>query len=199
MSEMSAADADLAHRVHSGDTRAEAELFTRFRGGIHQIVRRVTGSYALADELTQDTLIVTLRRLRSEPLAEPAKLAAFVAQTARNLAIAERRKALRRRTESGTDEIEEVADMAPDQADSVEADSAATAVRSLLKELRSERDRRILVRHYLDGDDKAEICREWGITESVFHVILFRARKRFLELLDKRGISRIDLFSFVLI
>jgi RNA polymerase sigma-70 factor (ECF subfamily) len=199
MSEMAAADAELALRIHRGDKQAEAALFARFSPGIQAIMRRATGSYALAEELTQETLIVTLRRLRATQLAEPAKLAAFVAQTARNLAIAEKRKARRQRTDSGTDEIDTVPDAAPGHDNWVEADSAARAVRALLQELRSERDRHILVHHYLEGRDKAEICQEWGITDTMFHVALFRARKRFLELLDRRGIRRTDLFSVILL
>lgn len=199
MSETAVADADLALRIHRGDRQAEAALFARFSPGIQAIVRRATGSYALAEELTQETLIVTLRRLRAAQLEDPAKLAAFVAQTARNLAIAAKRKARRQRTDSGTDEIDDVPDATSSHDNCVEADSAARAVRALLQELRSERDRQILAHHYLEGRDKTEICQEWGISDTMFHVALFRARKRFLELLDRRGIRRNDLLSVILV
>jgi len=52
---------------------------------------------------------------------------------------------------------------------------AAERVRVVMKELRSERDRQILARHYLHDKDQAAICRELGISETTFNVILFRA------------------------
>jgi hypothetical protein len=50
------------------------------------------------------------------------------------------------------------------------------------------------VRYYLRDEDKKDICRELGLTEPSFNVVLFRARSRFLELLEKRGLSGEDLF-----
>jgi RNA polymerase sigma factor (sigma-70 family) len=187
--------ADLAHRVLSGDRGAEAELVARFQKGVRQIIIRVTGSRSLADELGQETFIVTLRRLRTVPLANPAKLAAFIAQTARNLGIAEKRKERRRRTDTGGQGIEELADADSSEERWAEATAAAWAVRLGLKELLSERDRSVLVRHYLHDEDRTAICRDLGINESAFNVILFRARRRFLEKLTRSGIGRADLFG----
>jgi RNA polymerase sigma-70 factor, ECF subfamily len=199
MTELLTDHAELARRIHIGDKQAEAELFSRFQNGVRQIIWRVTGDFSRAEELTQETLIVALRRLRSGPLEDPTKLSAYVAQTARNLAIAEKRKERRRLTDTDSEALEDVPDGAVNHEGGLHLDTAANTVRKLLTELHPERDRNILVRHYLYDEDKQIICREWGITEPTFHVILFRARKRFLELLKKRGISRTDLFSVVLV
>jgi RNA polymerase sigma-70 factor (ECF subfamily) len=198
MTELPTAYAELARRIHLGDKQAEAELFSRFQNGVRQIIWRVTGDFSRAEELTQETLIVALRRLRTGPLEDPTKLPAYVAQTARNLAIAEKRKERRRLTDIDSEALEDIPDGAASHEGVLHQDTAANTVRKLLTELHPERDRNILVRHYLYDEDKQIICREWGITEPTFHVILFRARKRFLELLKKRGISRTDLFSLVL-
>ena len=32
---------------------------------------------------------------------------------------------------------------------------------------------------YLEGKDKEDICREWGMTDAQFRVVLFRAKERF--------------------
>ncbi len=199
MNDSATTNPDLAHRVLNGDKRAEAELVARFQQGVLQIIVRMTGSPSLAEELSQETFIITLRRLRSMPLHEPAKLSAFIAQTARNLVIAEKRKERRRRTDSGADGIEDVPDANVGDDRWAHASSAASAVRAILKELRSERDRQVLVRHYLHDQDREAICRDLGINESAFNVILFRARKRFREKLTKRGIGRADLLSVFLV
>jgi RNA polymerase sigma-70 factor (ECF subfamily) len=190
---------ELAHRIKAGDKTAEDILSRRISPGITQIVLRKTGNFPLAQELCQETLIVVLTRLRSQPLDDPERLPAFAAQVARNLLMAERRKDRRRRTEADSTAVDE----APDQSDGQEADaereSAASAIRTVLQEMKSVRDRTLLVRYYLRDEDKKEICRELGLSEMSFNVVLFRARNRFLELLAKRGIRSGDLFCWAIL
>ena len=191
-------DTELAQQIYAGDKRAEAELFARFGTGVLQILLRLTGRSAAAEDLCQETLLVALQRLRSEPLEDPSRLAAFVAQTARNLALAERRKERRRRTDTDSEAILEVPDRALGQEREAQIDSIATAVQKVLRELRSERDQLLLIRYYLRGEDRFEICRDLEITETQFNVGLFRARARFQKLLSRHGMRRADLMIFLL-
>ncbi|HEY6123278.1 MAG TPA: sigma-70 family RNA polymerase sigma factor [Steroidobacteraceae bacterium] len=189
---------DLSHRIRAGDTKAEDALSRRIAPGITQIIIGMTGNFAQAQELCQETLIVILSRLRNQPLDDPDKLPAFVAQVARNLVIAERRKERRRKTDVDSDAIDSVADVSEGQEVDAQRESAAVAIRAVLKEMKSPRDRTLLVRYYLRDEDKKEICRELGLTEPSFNVVLFRARSRFLELLEKRGLSGGDLFCMAI-
>ena len=182
-------DTELVQQIYAGDKRAEAELFARFGTGVLQILLRLTGSADTAEDLCQETLIVALQRLRSEPLQDPSRLAAFVAQIARNLALAERRKERRRRTDTDSEAILEVPDRALGQESEAQMDSMATAVQKVLRDLRSERDQLLL---------RFEICRDLQITETQFNVALFRARARFQELLSRRGMRQTDLMIFLL-
>jgi RNA polymerase sigma-70 factor (ECF subfamily) len=184
-----AADSDLVERIKVGDREAEQELFVRFQPGVRQIVVRVTGSLPAAEDLSQEALIIALRRLRSATLEDPSKLAAFVAQTARNLAIAEKRKERRRRTDTLSENMDEVADASVSQDSRAHAEASARVVRELLAELRGERDRQLLTRHYLNDEDKEVICRDLGISESAFNVALCRARQRFRGILEKHGMT----------
>src|SRR5262245_40298428 len=196
MDGMAAANADLAQRIYKGDAEAESELYARFAPGVRVILARRLQNWAQAEELTQEALIIVLKRLRTSPLQDPSRLAAFVAQTARNLAIAERRKERRRRTDTVAEGLDEVADAEQDQVSVAEDSSSAAAVRAMLKELRSTRDRLLLVRYYLQDEDKSTICRDLGLSESTFNLVLFRARNRFLELLQKRGFGKSELLCF---
>jgi RNA polymerase sigma-70 factor, ECF subfamily len=198
MSRSGLSDAQLAQQIYAGDKGAEAELFNRFGAGVLQILLRVTGRSAAAEDLCQETLMVTLQRLRSQPLEDPSRLAAFVAQTARNLGLAARRKERRRRTDTDSEAIAEVPDLALGQESAAQMDSVAAAVRNLLRELRSERDRILLIRYYLRGDDRYDICRDLQITEATFNVVLFRARARFQKLLERHGIREADLVVLVI-
>jgi RNA polymerase sigma-70 factor, ECF subfamily len=199
MSDSGSADRELVHRIHTGDRQAESELTRRFERGITQILLRQTRNFALAQELCQETLIIVIKRLRAQPLDNPEKLAAFLAQIARNLAIAERRKERRRRTDPSGEDLGELPDEERDQEDDAQRESAAAAIRSVLGEMKSSRDRMLLVRYYLREEDKDVICRELNVTPPTFNVVLFRARSRFLELLHKRGLGGHDLLCFIMV
>jgi RNA polymerase sigma-70 factor (ECF subfamily) len=185
--------AELAHRIRAGDRHAESDLTRRLSQGITQIAVKLTGNFAMAQEICQETLIIILTRLRTQELNDPEKLPAFVAQTARNLVSAERRKQKRRKTDTGSDSIEEVADISESQVRDLERESAAKAIRTVLADMSSPRDRALLVRYYLRDEEKEAICKDLGMNESTFNVVLFRARARFLELLQGRGLGGGDL------
>jgi hypothetical protein len=56
-------------------------------------------------------------------------------------------------------------------------------MRRLLEEL-SEKDRQLLCRVSLDGEDKDAVCREFHVDRHYLRVLLFRARLRFKALLE---------------
>jgi RNA polymerase sigma-70 factor, ECF subfamily len=149
----------------------------------------------LLQDLVQETLLVVIQRLRGPGIDDPQKLAAFTAQTARNLAIASLRKAERQRTDVDSEATDRNADPTHG-VDALAADAeAALAVRALLRELPQPRDRLILKRFYLDDHDKDMICREMNLTEAAFNQALSRARRRFRQILEERGFAKRDLLS----
>lgn len=187
---------ELSRRIKDGDAAAEAELIRQFEPGLRVLLRRRTGGDAgLLQDLVQETLLVVLQRLRGAGIDDPHKLAAFAAQTARNLAIASLRKTERQRTDVDSEATERNAD--PSQGlEQITADlEAAMAVRALLRELPQPRDRLMLKRFYLEDHDKQLICQELDLTEAAFNQALSRARKRFRQILEERGFARRDLLD----
>jgi RNA polymerase sigma-70 factor (ECF subfamily) len=168
------------------DLYSYAEL-QRLRQGLIAMLRSELRSNALAEDLCNETFRVVLERLRDQPLQEPDKLAAFLAQTARNLARAAKRAIHRQKTDTGQQAaIEEVEDPNADPTLASQADAQARAVKQVLREIPHARDRQILVRTYLYEEDRAEICGALGIDETHYRRVISRARARFRELLDKR-------------
>jgi len=189
---------ELSRRIREGDVSAESELIRQFEPGLRVLLRRRTGGdHGLLQDLVQETLLVVLQRLRGIGIDDPHKLAAFAAQTARNLAIASLRKAERQKTDVDS----EATDRNPDSGQSIDGKTAdleaALAVRALLRELPQPRDRLMLKRFYLDDDDKEIICRELDLTEAAFNQALSRARRRFRQILEERGFSKRDLLSLI--
>ncbi len=183
----------LAERVGRGDAAAEAALVGRYERGVLQILLRETTDRELARDLTQQTFLIVLEKLRAAPLEDPSRLAAYLAQTARNLLIAEKRRFVRRKTQADPDAVMNAADEGPRQEDQREADSAAQLVRKLLMQLKSERDRLVMVRFYLDEEPKSTICEDLKLTEMQFNLVLFRARDRLRHLLSDAGFKSRDL------
>src|SRR6476646_4542597 len=187
---------ELSRRIREGDGSADSELIRQFEPGLRVLLRRRTGGdHGLLQDLVQETLLVVIERLRGAGIEDPQKLAAFAAQTARNLAIASHRKAERQRTDVDTEATERNADTTR----SVEALAgdfeAALAVRAMLRELPQSRDRLMLKRFYLEDHDKEVICQEMQLSEAAFNQALSRARRRFKQILEERGFSRRDLLN----
>lgn len=176
-----------------------AQELERIRPGVLAILQASVRNRVQAEDLCNEAIRITLERLNRQPLDDPDKLDAYVAQTARNLVTAERRKAARQRTVTG----EQVAldGHVDDRADVVidaQQRSRAQAVRAVLAELATPRDRLLLVRYYLDDEDRETICRDLDLTTEHFNRVIFRARERFRALLERRFKAR-DLLGLLLV
>ncbi|HVR11277.1 MAG TPA: sigma-70 family RNA polymerase sigma factor [Thermoanaerobaculia bacterium] len=182
------AAAGLARRIAAGDAAAEAQLVARYSRGVFYLLRRLGAPPEVADDLHQETFRIVLERLRRNSLAEPAGLVGFLRGTARNLVLAERRKDFRQRTDK-VDPVDLAAapDPSPSQLHSVLHDEQAALVRRLIGELATDRDRQILLRFYVGEEDKGRICDDLGMDSLHFNRVLFRARQRFKELLQRNA------------
>ena len=176
---------DLVRRIAAGDEAAEAALVQRYSRGLLYLLRRLGAPPELAEDLHQETFRIVLERLRRRGLDEPAGLAGFLHGTARNLVIAERRKTARRRTDADPEGLERVVHPEPGQLSSVLLEEEAVIVRRLIGELPTDRDRQLLLRFYVAEEEKESICADLGLDSLHFNRVLFRARHRFKDLLER--------------
>jgi hypothetical protein len=75
----------------------------------------------------------------------------------------------------------------------------ATAARQMLDEMPATRDRELLMRFYLHDEEKEQICQDLRLSMEHFNRVIFRARNRFRELLEQRGIWKADLLTIATI
>ncbi len=125
------------------------------------------------DDLVQETLVRFLRAEQRNLIRNTEELGAFLNGVCRNVILEHRR---RQRREPAYDPDTPV----PDPGIRPEADTLdiRQSVDNGLREL-AERDRMVLRSLYLDGRSKESICSEWGMTDTQFRVVLFRAKERF--------------------
>jgi RNA polymerase sigma-70 factor, ECF subfamily len=158
------------------------------------IMRRVRDPQVAADIL-QDAAVTTLEKLRAGEIAQPNGIGGYLYRVALNHLRNFRRKD--RTAVTSSDDLESMAGR-DDDADPAGIHRAqwAHAARHLLQELPTPRDRDLLVRFYLNDESKEDICRSLGLSEEHFNRVIFRARNRFRELLERRGYAKLDLLSF---
>ncbi|HSX60569.1 MAG TPA: sigma-70 family RNA polymerase sigma factor [Tahibacter sp.] len=178
-------DSELAARVARGDRQAETTFVRRHQRAVALVLQTRVQPDRVHD-LTQETFIVVIARMRDNGIHDPNRIGGFLRQTAINLANSDRRKIVRQRTDTDNDSIEVVIDEALGPADSVDLDQLVSMIGELMDELPMRRDRELLQRYLVHEEDKFALCREYGLTSEHFDRVLHRARVRLRELLEKR-------------
>jgi len=179
-------DADVVARIATGDLSAETVFVRKYERGVRVLVRRhCRANDPMADDLAQDVLMKVLERLRAGAIRDSAALPAYIQSTVVYTTSAEYRA--RRPTESAA--VLETIASEENPADRLSSVQLSRMLKNLLAQLPVGRDREILVRFYLDEEDKDDVCERLGIDTSHFHKVIFRARARLRELLQEAGIE----------
>ncbi|HEU4592158.1 MAG TPA: sigma-70 family RNA polymerase sigma factor [Steroidobacteraceae bacterium] len=175
----------------NGDRHAESRMLIALRPGVLAVLRfGAFHRWIDAEDLTQETLHIVVERVRARTIDDPRKVFAFAAATARNLALNQARKMLRQQTVVDSELVDELAqNLEMEQTDLSDSDDRhlAQAVMTMLEELPTQRDRMVLVRFYLDGIDKQQLCREFGLSPKHFDRVLMRARTRLRSIIERRA------------
>jgi len=174
-----------------GDRQAESRMISALRPGVLAVLRfGAFHRWIDAEDLTQETLQIVVERVRARTIDDPRKVFAFAAATARNLALNQARKVLRQQTVVDSELVDELAqNLEMEQSDLSESDDRhlAQAVMAMLDELPTQRDRQVLVRFYLDGVDKQQLCHELGLSPKHFDRVVMRARSRLRTIIERRA------------
>src|SRR5579862_2688508 len=177
-----------------------AHLIAVYRNypGLRALILRRVRDPEVAADILQDAAVTTLEKLRTGEIAHPEKLGGYLYRVALNHLRNHHRKD--RTALSSAEALDDLAAPAIDHEwESVGRPQWASAARRMLEEMPVARDREILVRFYLDDEDRETICHQLGLSEEHFNRVIFRARNRFRELLEHRGLWKADLLSVVVI
>jgi RNA polymerase sigma-70 factor (ECF subfamily) len=139
----------------------------------YKVLYHVGHNCADVDDLVQESLTRFIRAEQRNQIRNIEEVGAFLNGVCRNVILEYRRRSKREPVLDQDTPIPEVG-VRPD-ADILEM---RDAIDTGLAEL-AERDRTILRELYLDGKEKDDICREWGMSDAQFRVVLFRAKERF--------------------
>ena len=175
---------DLVNRIINGDAAAEEELIALFKDPVFHIIRRIANNTSMVEDLSQDTFLTVIRKIRNGDLRQAESLGPFVAAVARNHAI-EQMRGIRRRANEGLEHAEQVPETSPDPLKKLLRSAQIDELRKVMAEL-VPRYRELLLRFYINEEPKEEICADLGLSSGQFDGVLHRARKRCRAIYLKR-------------
>jgi RNA polymerase sigma-70 factor (ECF subfamily) len=160
------------------------------------VLRRRAGD-ELARDLLQDAIVTTLAKLSEGVPMPPDVLAGYVFRTAMN----HLRNHRRRERSCVADEaaVSSAVDDGVSPADASQRETTRRLVRRVLASLDSPRDREVLVRFYLDEQDKEQVCEALGLSGVHFDRVISRARERMKRGLERIGLRPWDLVAVVIV
>lgn len=173
----------LVRRIRHGDRAAEAELVRRYGRGLKLILERRIKDPELVQDVFQETFQTVLLRLRQESIEQPDRLSAFIHRTALYLAVSHYRKESRRLPTTDVVQLDQILDDSANPYLQLAREQLRCAVMQLLDELEVPRDRELLMRHYLQDQDKSTLCVDFQLSSDQFDKVLSRARLRLKQLL----------------
>lgn len=174
------------------------EVLLRDMSGLKAQLTRVTRDAELASDLLQDAIVTALQKLAAGEIEHRGQLDGYVYRVALNHLRNHRRKD--KSPVSGPDALPELVDTEGEArpGKTIARGQFSRVVTRLLKEMTSPRDREVLIRFYLQEEDRGALCRSLALTELQFNRVIFRARGRFRELLERRGYDKGDFLSILL-
>ena len=177
--------ADLVDRIRRGDKEAENVLVRRYSRGVSVVIKRIIKNVTDVEELVQQTLMIAVEKIRQGAVTEPERVSGYICGIAGKLAWAHVKKT-RLRNLVDIDEVAPVVDSSRGPFDQLLQKEEAELVRQVIGELRMPRDREIITRYYLHGEERESICASLSLTSVQFNTVKSRALDRFKELYEKR-------------
>ena len=168
-------DQDYLRRLASGDADVEHHFSSYFGDLLLLKLRAKIRSPQLIEDIRQETLLRTLRIVRSAGVEHPERFGPFVCGICNNVMKELIRDEMR--YERAPSDFEP-ADTRVDLEVPLVTRQRRRQVDSMLEELPA-RDRELLRMLFLEERDKSEICKRFNVGEDYLRVLLHRAKVRF--------------------
>ena len=166
-------------RIHAGDRLAEKELVLRYGTGLRGLLHHWFGFNDHIEDYFQTTFLTVLEKIRAGQVRYPEKIANYINQVGKNLYRAAGRKRAKVEFAEQEQDLDQLFHPGRDPQMQLELEEEIQWVYQILNELKSERDRAVLMRYYVGGEPKHLIQSDLNVDAAGLNQILTRARKRF--------------------
>jgi RNA polymerase sigma factor (sigma-70 family) len=166
---------NIMKMIQAGDPQGEEQLYGIFTRGLRYLAIRKLG-YEQADECVHDTFIALAQKIKQGAIREPAALLGY-ARTILERKILEIHSERRKWRVDVDFEVlaNTTADHAPNPEKLYEAEARIQVMKHALRQLRPK-EREILERFYLEGQNPDQICREMNLTSTQFRLLKSRSK-----------------------
>jgi RNA polymerase sigma-70 factor (ECF subfamily) len=202
-----AVDADTREsEVRAGHERLSArgldrseigELIAKDYVGLRRLLARRAGDPQVAADLLNDAVCTTWEKWCAGQIQRPEQIAGYIFQVAMNLLRNRRRLVADRADRRANVEQLDREKIASAPAEHEAEEELAGRLKTLIRSMDSQRDRVVLVRFYLDEEEKESICQDLQLEARQFDRVLHRARQRLRALLTGRGLGKGDFLCVV--
>lgn len=178
--ELNPFDTFYLNRLRTGDRKTQKHFVDHFSMVMRIKLRSKKLPSTVSAEVLQETFLRVLVCVREGHIRQPERLGAFVIAVCNNIVLETHRRKLRIEEHSHLD-FSEPSDPAGDVEGRMIRDESKARVRQVFCRL-SERDRNVLSTLVLEGHDKDDVCKTFGISRDYLRVLVYRAKIAFKDL-----------------
>lgn len=179
---------DLVARVCAQTPGAEAELVAHYRARLMYVVSRRLHDASQTEDIVNEAFITALTKLREGPISAPEKLGGFLFGIARNH-ILNLHKKQSRIVVSDPDMLAEITSNPGEQEQTIAMTETSRLVRTLIGEVGNDEYRELLVRYYVEDQDKSDICAAMGFSSIKFNQMLYKAKQNLKKIMQQLDIN----------
>ena len=176
---------ELVERIRHNDGAAEQLFCQRYYKSTLAKIKALVREPSISEDLAQETVLTVLLKLRKGKVKQPELLGGYVTRTAQYIVIGW----YRRKSNQSHISIDEVPlyDFSRAAEDLIFDRERRKIVARMLASMRVARDREILIRHYIEGEDKSKLCEANNLSSLHFDRVIHRARSRCRSIADKQN------------
>lgn len=175
----------LARRIMAGDGAAEDEFVRLIQGWLLFVIRRQFARSGHHEDILQDAFLLVLNKLKDGEVKKPESIMSFVRTTAINIGYEYLKKDKKFASAVEQPRIDFIEDAHSGILSQVIWEDKMNYVQQVIQELRTQRDKDILMDFYFNHVSKKNICQELALTSEHFDRVIYRAKQRLKDLINE--------------
>jgi RNA polymerase sigma-70 factor (ECF subfamily) len=175
----------LVSLIVKGNTQAETQMIVRYANILMNVLRKACADEDLAKDISQETWRIVIEKVRANQIRDAAKLLQFIISIGKNqLVMHYRRPENKRTTSNACNQIQKELNAASienayyDPEKTILCESMNQELRELICQLSKKRDQELMLRFYLQEQDKKDICIALDLQTTHFDRVIYRAKRR---------------------
>ena len=183
---------ELAVKIITGDKQACNEFAQINYSWLLFVVRRKFAQSNNHEDIVQDTFMLVIKKLQQGSVNNPNAISAYLRSTVINIGFEYLRKDKKFTSATDQEYLEVIEDCKQDILSDLIWQDKIQFVKQVMDELTVQRDKDILIKFYFNDENKVSICSKLVLSSEHFDRVLYRAKQRLKQLIEKKGNNKPD-------